>query len=185
MLHNKSNIYWLNEFSKIFSISMTALGCKDWKWFKRLKIQANKQKTPTKNFTFHKRSPETARHNNAIDSCSSYLFAPVPQYWPSSLGRWQGGSSSSRDHMQEREEFPEEERFFPSHMCLSFRKEKTFCIALSLLTLIFIPESGLTSIPELIPGQTDRPCLWPIRSTYWAGGGIKFPEALAWQVKAW
>lgn len=59
---------------------MTALGCKDQKWFKWFKIEANKQKTPTKKFTFHKRSPETARHNNAIDSYSSHLFAPIPQH---------------------------------------------------------------------------------------------------------
>ena len=113
---------------------MTALGCKDWKWFKRLKIQANKQKTPTKKFTFHKRSPETARHNNAIDSCSSYLFAPTPQHWPSSLGRWQGGSSSSRDHMQEREEFPEEERFFSPICAFLLGKRKLSVLPLAYLS---------------------------------------------------
>ena len=120
---------------------MTALGCKDQKWFKWLKIQANKQKTPTKKFTFRKRSPETAKHNNAIDSCSSYLFAPIPQHWPSSLGRWQGGSSSSRDHMQEEEECPKEERFFPPICAFLLRKRK-----LSVLPLAYSPSYSFLNL---------------------------------------
>ena len=139
----------------------------------------SKQKTPTKKFTFHKSSPETERHNNAINSYSSHLFAPIPQHWPSSLGRWQGGGSSSRDLIQEEEECRKEERFFFPICAFLLGKRK-----LSLLPLAYLPSYSFLNLVSC-PGQMDRPCLWPIRSTYWPGGGIKLPEPLAWQVKGW